>query len=123
MPIWSSGRETLRIVVVWADRDGGRSVIYEVAAESGQGEVPIGKPMQHAVYILNKKMDPVQWVWRARSISENVARGYLNRNELTAERCTRSIRSTARARACIRQAMLEWQADGNWNFWDGTTIR
>ena len=122
LEFWKRGGNVPRIVNEYGPTETVvGSVIYEVAAEeSGQGDVPIGQPIANTqVYILNEKMDPVPVGVEGEIYigGAGVARGYLNRNELTAERFVPDpYAAHAGARMYKTGDVGRWQADGNLEF-------
>jgi amino acid adenylation domain-containing protein len=99
--------------------------VYPINGKPFNSSVPIGKPITNRqVYVLNKMLQPVPIgvVGELYIGGSGLARGYLNRQELTAEKFVDNPYATQEERGCGSDKLynsgdlVRWQADGNLEF-------
>ncbi|HEV7551579.1 MAG TPA: amino acid adenylation domain-containing protein, partial [Candidatus Angelobacter sp.] len=92
------------------------STIYEVQEESQAGEVPVGKPIANTgIYVLdtNLEVTPVGLPGELYIGGAGLARGYVNRPGLTAERFIPNPYREPGARMYSTGDLARWRNDGN----------
>ncbi|OAI57217.1 hypothetical protein AYO50_00275 [Acidobacteria bacterium SCGC AG-212-P17] len=92
------------------------STIYEVQEENQTGEVPVGKPIANTgIYVLdtNLEVTPMGVPGELYIGGAGLARGYVNRPSLTAERFIPNPYSEPGARMYSTGDLARWRNDGN----------
>jgi amino acid adenylation domain-containing protein len=92
------------------------STIYEVQEESHAGEVPVGKPIANTeIYVLdtNLQVTPVGLPGELYIGGAGLARGYVNRSGLTADRFIPNPYRGPGARMYRTGDLARWRNDGN----------
>ncbi|RXU00090.1 non-ribosomal peptide synthetase, partial [Pseudomonas syringae] len=91
------------------------SATYEIVSV-GNGSIPIGKPVGNTcLYVLDSQGQPVPLGVPGELYigGQGVARGYLNRDELTLEKFVDPFDSAPQARLYRTGDLVRWRADGN----------
>jgi amino acid adenylation domain-containing protein len=92
-------------------------LVYELGEEAPEGIIPVGKPFSNtAVYILSKEgmLCPVGVPGELHIAGAGVAKGYLNRKELTAEKFIKDPRGEKAGTRMYRTGdQVRYQQDGN----------
>ena len=104
------------------------SSVYEVSeADPESGSMPIGRPIGNTqMYVLDGEMKPVPVGVSGELYigGAGLARGYLNRAELTAERFVPDPFSEEGGARLYRTGDLgRWRRTGSWSFWGGWMSR
>ncbi len=117
LELWRTGNAKTRLINEYGPTETVvGSAIYEVQDERHAGDVPVGRPIVNTqIYVLDANMEPVPVGVPGELFIAGVglARGYMNRADLTAERFLANPYGEPGTRMYSTGDLARWRQDGN----------